>query len=316
MLILMPFLAIFPLVISLSLLFEGIDRKLHARMQKRVGPPVIQPFYDFVKLLNKEGIVPLTAASRIFLAVAILAAASSILGAAIPLVNLITGRSIGGDLILILYLLTMSSIMVMIGGSSSGNPYGAIGFSRKMTMLIGYEVPLFISIISLSFKSSFSFTYNDIIQAQARLGICSAFSSPSGAIAMLAFMLCLPAAAGVVPFDVSEAKTEVVYGPLIEYGGPYLALLKLAKNAASFALTFLSSTLFLYLPPLFGASILWGMWATLGLCLGEALVVMFCTVTLPRTIFARLKVGQAFKFFWLVPLPLSALSLALSITGI
>lgn len=206
-----------PSVFFLSLLFEGIDRKIHARMQRRIGPPIIQPFYDFIKLLFKENIVPETAARSIFNAAPSLAAASSIVGAAIPLANLIAKDSIIGDLILVMYLLTMSSIMVIIGGSSSGNPYGAVGSSRKIMMLIGYEIPLLVSVVSLSIKAGPSLTHYSIILSQIESGKCFAYAYPSSAIAALTFLLCVSAAVGVVPFDIPEAKTEIIHGPLIEY---------------------------------------------------------------------------------------------------
>ncbi|KON31065.1 hypothetical protein AC482_02060 [miscellaneous Crenarchaeota group-15 archaeon DG-45] len=306
--------AMCPVVFIISLLFEGIDRKLHARMQKRIGPPIIQPFYDFVKLFGKESLIPVTAASGINIASPILAAASSIIAAGIPLASFATTAGAIGDLILILFLLAASSIMIMVGGSSSGNPFAAIGFARKMTMMVSYEVPLFISVVSLAIKSGFSLAYNDIIQFQIQLGSCFAFAFPSAAIAMITFLTCIPAAAGVVPFDIPEAKTEVAHGLLIEYGGPYLALLKLAKSATNFALTFLAFTLFFYLPAIFKGNSSLGYWAILALCVAGALVIMFLTITVPRTIFARLKIGQAFKFN-LVLLPLSILSLVLSIVG-
>jgi NADH-quinone oxidoreductase subunit H len=304
----------FPVVFFLSLLFEGIDRKVHARMQKRIGPPIIQPFYDFIKLFNKERIVPVTASSRIFTAVPIIAAAASILGAAIPLASLILETGVGGDLILVLYLLAMSSVMVMVGGSSSGNPYGAVGFSRKMTMLIAYEVPMLISILSVSLNC-LSLAYYNIVSTQIGMKSLLAFTHPSMAIAVATFLLCIPAAADAVPFDISEAKTEVIHGSLVEYGGPYLALVKLAKAASNFALTLLAATLFFYLPALFDGYVSLGLGAVF-LSLVIALLFWLLTITVPRTIFARLKIGQAFKFYWLIPLPLSILSIALSILGL
>ncbi|MBO3802259.1 MAG: NADH-quinone oxidoreductase subunit H [Candidatus Brockarchaeota archaeon] len=308
-------LASLPAAVFLSLLFEGIDRKLHARMQGRIGPPVTQPFYDFAKLLNKESVFPSSSSKAIFASAPVIAAASSILAGAIPLASLVAGTSVVGDLILILYLLTMSSIMVMIGGSSSGNPYGAIGFSRKMVMLIGYEVPLLASILPLSLKSQHSFSYHGIVQSQVGMGTCFAFAYPSSAFAAAAFLACIPAAAGVVPFDVPEAKTEIVHGYLVEYGGPHLALARLAKDAASFALSFLALTLFFYHPPLFEGHASLGGLASAILCVAFAPAMMFLTVTVPRTVFARLKVGQAFKFCWSLPLTLSALSVVLSAAG-
>lgn len=303
----------FPTVFAISLLFDGVDRKVHARMQKRIGPPVIQPFYDFIKLFNKERIVPTTASSRIFTAVPIVAAASSILGAAIPLANLILEANIGGDLIVILYLLAMSSIIVMIGGSSSGNPYGAIGFSRKMTMLIAYEVPLLLSILSVSLKYN-SLAYFDILSRQIASKALLALTYPSMAASAATFLLCISAAADAVPFDIAEAKTEIVHGVFVEYGGPYLALFKLAKSASNFALTLLAVTMFFYLPAVFPS-----FFPELGaiiFCLVLVLVFWLFTITVPRTIFARLRIEQAFKFYWLFPLPLSIISVMLCVLGL
>ncbi len=306
----------FPAVFIISLLFEGVDRKVHARMQKRIGPPIIQPFYDFIKLFNKERIVPVTASSRIFTAMPLVAAAASILGAAIPLSNIITETSIVGDLILVLYLLAMSSIALMVGGSSSGNPYGAIGFSRKMSMVIAYEVPMLIAIVSLAFNPCHSLTIYDVVWTQIKMRSPLAFSYLSGAVAATAFLLCIPAAAMAVPFDIPEAKTEVVHGILVEYGGPYLALIKLAKATSSFALTFLVVTLFFYTPALFEGYVSLGHGGNLLLCLATALAFMLLTITVPRTVFARLKIGQAFKFYWIIPLMLSVASVVLSVLGL
>jgi NADH-quinone oxidoreductase subunit H len=243
-----------------------------------------------------------------------IAAAASIVGAAIPIASLVLETGIGGDLILILYLLAMSSVMVMIGGASSGNPYGAIGFSRKMTMLIAYELPMLISILSISLNCV-SLAYYNIVSAQIGMKSLLAFTRPSMAVAAATFLLCIPAAADAVPFDISEAKTEIIHGSLVEYGGPYLALVKLAKAASNFAMTFLAVSLFFYFPALLEGYASVGLGA-LCLCLVTALIILLLTITIPRTVFSRLKIGQAFKFYWLVPLVLSVLSIILSIGGL
>jgi len=307
-------LLVFPLVFVVSLLFDGIDRKLHARMQRRIGPPITQPLYDFVKLFSKERIVPTTASSAIFTVSPPIAAAASILGASILLATLLFGVSIGGDLVVVLYLLAMSSVLVMVGGSSSGNPYGAVGFSRKMSMLIAYEVPLLLSILSVSLKVN-SLSHYDVVSAQIMAKSMLALAFPSIAVAAATFLICIPAAADAVPFDVSEAKTEIVYGPLVEYGGPFLALFKLAKSTSNLALTLLVATVFFYLPAFFGKGASLGLGALI-ICLILALFFWFLTITVPRTIFARLKVGQVFKFYWLVALPLSVVAVLLSVLGL
>lgn len=305
----------FPVSLILSLLFDGIDRKLHARMQKRIGPPIIQPFYDLIKLFSKEKIVPITASTKVFEAMPIIAASSSLLGASILVTSITTGLSVIGDLILIMYLLSMSSIALMIGGSASGNPYGAIGFSRKMSIMISYKIPMLIAIISIAFGPSPSLAINNIIKFQTDMHLPLAASRLSMALAAVTFLLCIPASASAIPFDIPEAKTEIMYGFLIEYGGPYLALAKIAKITSNFILTMLATSVFLYIPSLFGGKTLF-LGSSLVMCLAMSLLIMFITITVPRTIFARLKINQAFKFYWMLPFPLSLASIILSIVGL
>lgn len=306
------FVVSFPASLLISLLFDGIDRKLHARMQKRIGPPIIQPIYDLIKLFSKERIIPITASARIFETMPIISASTSLLAASIVLSNIIAEVSVVGDLILVIYLLAVASIALMIGGSASGNPYSAIGFSRKISMIIAYEIPMFISVISIALGLSPTLTINGIIRFQSNMRAPSLLLRLSAAIAAAAFMICVPAAASVVPFDIPEAKTEIIYGFLVEYGGPYLALAKIAKASSNFTLTLLAATIFLYTPSFLGVN---ASQISLLLCLATSLAVMFITITLPRTIFARLKVGQAFRFYWMLPLTLSTISAILSVVG-
>lgn len=305
-----------PTVLFISLIFEGIDRKLYARMQSRIGPPVIQPFYDLIKLFSKERIVPVTASTRVFEIMPMVAAATSLLGASVIFSNILSDSNIIGDLILVMYLLTLSSMALMIGGSASGNPYGVIGFSRKMIMMIAYEVPMFIALISVTFISSSSLTINNIIKVQVDLHLPLAISRLSMVFATAAFLLCIPAAASVVPFDISEAKTEIIYGFLVEYGGPYLALAKIAKTTSNFAFTLIVSVVFLFVPSLLGKIVVLNIGISLFLCLVVSLLIMFATITVPRTVLARLKISQAFKFYFMLPFTLSLSSIILSAVGL
>ncbi|MEM2094060.1 MAG: complex I subunit 1 family protein [Candidatus Bathyarchaeia archaeon] len=299
---------IIPIVVVFGLLLEGVDRKVNARMQRRIGPPVIQPFYDIVKLFGKSYIIPVTADPYLFVAAPVLAAVCAVTGAVIVFANAVLRMSVFADLIIVTYLLAMPSLMKMLGASSSGNPYAAIGFSRMMTMLIAFKLPLLVSIITVAVKSGITLSIGSIISAQINNGICFAFASPSTALAALAFFLCITAEAGVVPFDIPEAKTEIIHGTMIEYGGPYLALFRIAKSTTVFSMVLLASVLFFY--P--NSSLIDQ--ATYRICLDSALVflfamvVMLLTVTLPRTIFSRLKIGQALGFFWAVPLVIGVVS--------
>lgn len=309
-------LASVPIVVLLSLLFEGLDRKLHAKLQNRIGPPLIQPFYDIIKLFGKERIIPENAASPIFTTVPVIAAVCAVLGATIPLLSTLFRVNFFGDLILVLYLLAMPSLMIMLGGAASGNPFGILGFSRAVIMLISYEVLLIMAIGFVSLKTGFSLTCLSILIAQENAFTPLAFSHLSIALAAAVFLFCIPAAVGIVPFDLSEAKTEIAHGVLIEYSGAYLALMKVAKSTIVFTLTFLSATLFFYLPAYFKGFLVNTPLLNFGASLLVSLLVMFCTVTLPRTIFARAKIKQAVKFYWAIVTTLVVLATVSLVIGI
>lgn len=306
--------ASFPFIILLSLFFEGIDRKLHARLQNRIGPPVIQPFYDFVKLFGKERIIPENASASIFTMAPVFAVICAILGALIPFISTVFRLNLVGDLILVIYLLAMPSLMIMIGGSASGNPFATLGFSRAITILMSYEVPFVLSIGLIFFKTELSVTTLSIIIAQESAGLPLAVSYISMTLAAAAFLLCIPIAAGVIPFDLSEAKTEIAHGSLVEYSGPYLALIKISKSVLAFALSFLAATLFFNLPTLINHQII-GPLVDLGITLLIAFMIMFATITLPRTIFARAKPRQTLKFYWTIPLMIVIIAAILNIVG-
>lgn len=304
-----------PLIILISLLFEGIDRKLYARLQKRIGPPIIQPFYDFFKLFGKEHIIPENASASIFTIAPILAVICAVIGAFIPFVSTLFRINFAGDLILVIYLLTMPSLMIMIGGASSGNPFATIGFSRTITMLMSYEVPFVLSIGLIAFKTGFSVTSYNIITAQEIAGMPLAFSHVSMAFAAAAFLFCIPIAVGVLPFDSAEAKTEIASGSLIEYSGPYLALMKLSKSVLAFAMSFLAATLFFNIYTLSSSHLL-GPLSDLAANLPIALIIMLTTITLPRTLLARAKPRQILKFYWSIPLLLIILATVFNIMGL
>jgi formate hydrogenlyase subunit 4 len=288
-----------PLAIVLGLLFEGMSRKLQARMQNRRGPPILQPFYDFIKLFGKEQLVPETSASAIFTLAPIIAAITPIIGSVMTMSVVLFQVPVEGDIILILYLLTIPSLMYAVGGAASGNPFGAIGFSRSITMIIAYEVILILSMALTVFKTEFTLASYSIIQMQESLGTAMVLAYPSMFFAGVAYILCIPAAVAVVPFDVSEAKTEIAHGVLLEYTGSHLALMKLSKMMLSFNLALLATVLFFNHPVLLG----WGcVYASMIVRLLMAFAVIFFSATLPSTIFARSKPYQAFRFYWKIPI--------------
>ena len=125
-----------------GMLLCGIDRKLVARMQKRIGPPILQPFYDFFKLLGKETIVPAAANRTVFLLAPLVGlAAQVVLQLFIPVFHFNAFRGVA-DVIVILYLLLIPALSVILGAASSGSPYAGVGLSREMVTVLSVELPL------------------------------------------------------------------------------------------------------------------------------------------------------------------------------
>ena len=129
-------LVVFPgglFALALGLFLKGCDRRVEARLQRRVGPPLIQPFLDLVKLSTKEVIIPTSAVRGAFLAAPVVALGGIAMCAALlPVPGVTDGLPKMGDLLVIFYLFPIPAMAIMLAGSSSGSPYGGIGFSREM----------------------------------------------------------------------------------------------------------------------------------------------------------------------------------------
>lgn len=304
------YLLIFPGLLYCSaagLLLAGIDRKVVARMQKRIGPPILQPVYDFFKLLGKETIVPAAAARPVFLGAPLLGLVSLVVTAA--LVPVFGFSPFGGvaDVVVILYLLTIPAVAIIMGGAASGSPYAGVGISREMVAMMAYELPLVIVLLSVGKAAGgegVTFSLSQIVAYQQANGpLIGEWTMWPAALALL---MVIPAEIGSHPFDVAEAETEICEGPLVEYSGAPLALFKLSSAIKLYIMTALFSCLFL------------SGWGT-GLVVVDALilvavcaVIMLVCVTLVRAVCARLKVEILFRFYWRVVAVLAACSLLLA----
>lgn len=301
----------FLFVAVIGLLLAGIDRKILARMQKRIGPPIVQPFYDFFKLMGKETIIPAAANRTAYLLAPVLGMVSLVVMMLFIPVFGFSAFSGSADLIVILYLLTIPAVALIIGGSASGSPFAGIGISREMVTMMAYELPLIVVLLSVARKvggSALCFSLQDIVAWQAANG-CGLFHW-SLIPAALAMLLVIPAEVGTQPFDVAEAETEICEGPLVEYSGAPLGIFKLNTAMKMFIMTALFTTLFL------------GGIDTGIVALNAVILVVICIVltilcmTLIHAVTARLKIEHLFKFYWTVVVALAALSLILVWLGL
>ena len=276
-----------------------VDRKVTARVQWRVGPPLMQPLYDFVKLMGKETLVPSSGNRIVFLSAPIAGLVSVTLVSTILWLANVFAVSFVGDLIVVVYLLVVPSLALMIGGMASGNPLASTGASREMKLILAYELPFIICLATVILKSNMSIRLVEIS------GV-SVFSSISGIVSALIVLLCIQAKLGFVPFDVAEAETEIMSGPYIEYSGVPLAVFKLTQAMLLFTLPVFMITTFLGGLNFRGWGILWSI---------VKYVIILVLIVVIKNTNPRVRIDHAVKFFWRYLTPIAIIAFVLSVLG-
>lgn len=302
--------------VVMGILLSGLDRIWVARMQRRVGPPLLQSWYDFLKCCGKETIVPRHAKKAVYFAAPAVGFVALIsISLFLPVAGGKSAFSGGADLVVILYLLTLVSVCTIVGASASGSPFAGVGLSREMVAMISYELPFVLVILAVSRAILVPgdalnqiFSLQAIADYQAANGpLITRWALIPAAIAML---FVIPCEVGMHPFDVAEAETEICEGTLAEYSGPPLAVFRLTHMVKMFIMTALFCVLFL-------GGITTGIAALdVVIFILFCLVLTFLTMSLPHGACARFKVEQVFQFYWTVVAGLAALSLILVWLGL
>ena len=292
--------------VVIGLFYKGIDRKLAARMQARVGPPIRQPFMDFFKLMIKENIVPQNAVPWIFNGAPIMALVSSItILLYLPVGNISPLLSGYGDIVLIIYLLTLPAIGMVVGGFASGSPYASVGAQREMVMMMSYELPLVTVVVALGWKLSQVYPHLNIfsltvINAHPIWGLVGPLGFIGTILLFITLAAVTPGELSKVPFDAPEAETELAGGILVEYSGRNLALFGLADAVKTIVMTSLTVALFFpyNISHLLALSGVFALIANVLFFLVKIFLVMFVEVTFIRVAFARLKIDQVSFAYW------------------
>lgn len=278
----------FLLTAIIGLLASWIDRKVTAKVQYRVGPPLLQPLIDIVKLLGKETLIPAGSSKITFLIAPVIGFASVILVSTLLWINNIyPAKSFLGDLIVVLYLLVIPSISIIMGGFASRNPLASLGASREMKLILSYELPFILAILVTVIKSGFTFRLGEILTFQAQNG--AFVRSWSGTLALIVAIICMQAKLALVPFDIPEAETEIAGGPLIEYSGSGLAIYRLMKNMLMFTVPFFLIIVFMGGLRFDGIHLWYG---------GLKYIGLVALMTVIRNTNPRVRIDQAVKFFW------------------
>jgi formate hydrogenlyase subunit 4 len=287
------------LVLLVAPFFQGVLRKVTALIQSRKGPPLWQPYFDLLKLLGKEdlesGQTPVMQRFAAYLSLAtVLTLAGFVpMGFPAPLDG-------AGDVILVIYLLTLSGICTLLAGLAAGSTYSLVGISREMMTMIALE-PLFAVAIVAGAVHTGTFRLDTVLNGSV---YASGGFPWSGVVLLAVMLLSFQAFVQRVPFDISEAETELMEGPLIEYSGPKLALFKYAQMAK----LVIYSALFVGLFAPWGSALPFPLgW----LCFWAKVFGLVLLVTLVAATHARYRIDQALRYFaGLLALALGALVLA------
>jgi len=266
----------------LGLVASWVVRKVSALVQWRVGPPVMQPFYDVAKLLGKEILVPEDARKGVFMAAPLVGMAGVLLLSTVLWRTAIVQSAFLGDVIVVMYLMLVPSLALILGGSASASPHAAIGTSREMKLVIGYELPLVLALVVVILKAGGQLNLAMLAQQTPVYSI-------SGMVAFLTSVLCVQAKLGFVPFDIAESETEIASGVLMEYSGALLAVWKMMQAMMLVALPLFLVTVFLGGFGTTGWAVAWG--------IGKYVLVLVLLILIKNTN-PRVRIDQAMRFFW------------------
>ncbi len=278
---------------TLAFLLEYVDRKVYARMQNRKGPPWYQPLADMLKLVGKKAIIPRNAQKIAFAAlptVSLAAVCAAFL--CVPIWGKTAVTAFSGDLVAVLYLLTIPTLCHFLAGYNSHEVYSTIGAFRTLTQMFAYEVPLFMAFLSPAILAG-TWSITGIAAYYAAHPLYTLINLPAFFVALLTSQSKLER----TPFDAPEAETEIVGGALVEYSGRYLAFFRATAITELAAVASVISALFL--PFLTGNT-----WLDFALYLVKTLAVVLIMVLMRATL-ARSRIDQTLKLFWSILTPIA-----------
>ncbi len=289
---------LFTLVVGLIL--SWLVRKVSALVQYRVGPPLMQPLFDVIKLMGKEILIPKDANRTIFIMAPIAAmAAIMLLSTMLWRITIAPSQIFVGDVIVAIYLMTLPSLALILGSSASASPHATIGTSREMKLIMAYELPLVLALVVVIIKTG------GVINLEA-ISHSKPIFSISGAIAFVVSLLAVQAKLGFVPFDIAEAETEIAGGIMMEYSGATLAVWKITQAMMLAAL------------PLFLVMVFLGGFGTTAVTIAAGIakyILVVVLLILIKNTNPRLRIDQAMKFFWVYCGLGMVIAVALAIVG-
>ena len=310
--------AIFGFLMLTVLLAILAERKVMARMQRRLGPNrvgpkgLLQSLADGVKLALKEGLTPAGVDKPLYLLAPIIAAIPAVMAFAVspmgPMVSVAGHRTplqLTDLPVAVLYVLAMASIGVygiVLAGWSSGSTYPLLGGLRSTAQVISYEIAMGLSFTAV-FILSATMSTSGIVSSQQRYWFILVLL-PS----FLIYVISMVGETNRAPFDLPEAEGELVGGFHTEYSSLKFAMFMLAEYINMATVSALATTLFLGGWQMPWPVSLWsgansGWWPLLWF-VAKVWVFLFIFIWL-RTTLPRLRYDQFMRLGWQVLIPVA-----------
>ena len=214
------------LLLMLAPLVSGLIKMLKARLQMRRGPSVLQPYRDIHKLLRKGMVIPNTASWLFSATPYVVFVATLLAGLMVPMVAADTPVGLFGGVLAVVYLLGLARFFQALAGLDTGSSFGGLGSSREMTISALAEPTLMLAVFTVAIGAG-STTLTEM--AKAAIGQQWRFLAPSQVLAFAALFLVLIAETGRIPVDNPATHLELTMiheAMILEYSGPYLALIE------------------------------------------------------------------------------------------
>ncbi|WP_417144980.1 NADH-quinone oxidoreductase subunit H [Raoultibacter massiliensis] len=265
----------------LGCLLAGVDRIISARMQGRVGPPLLQPYYDVRKLLGKEN-VSVNSSESVYITCALV---FTILAGGIFFS--------GGNLLMSVFVITLSALFFIVAAYSTRSPYAEIGAGRETLQVMAYE-PMVLFMAVGFFMAAGTFDVAGVLSLDAPI-ITNIW------LVFLGFLFILTIKLRKSPFDLSyshHAHQELVKGITTEMSGPTLAKVEIMHWCEN--ILFLGWT---------GMFFIWGNPLSFAIAIVAVVLIYFLEIWIDNN-FARVKWQAMLKSAWVAALVAGGVNIA------
>lgn len=287
-LILMPLIAF---IVGLALVLMA--RRVRAKIERRVGPPILQPIYDIAKLYSKQTQISHGAMHDIAIMMLLGGFFTAEVFLPVPGMN---GLAENGDLLTLMYLMMVPLLGMALGVGACANPNGSIGISRALTAMLAYDVPYVIAIVGISMVYQ-STNLVDMIAVQQAGGVATWGIVQSPLLAIAGF-IAMYGMLGKEPFEIYIAPAEIATGPMVEMSGKFMGALFVMQCFQLYTIGVLYTDLFL------GGGENWLTFLT------KVFGVIFIAMALTN-VYGRLKTENVINWMWKWPTAIGLAGLVL-----